>query len=333
MKAQEITNDPKRLNSHQQTLAAISALTATGDQEKLRSALNEGLDAGLAVNEIKEALVQLYAYCGFPRSLNALGTFQSVLDERASKGIRDKEGKAIIVENATADKYEQGRKVLEALTKTPQQKPAPGFGEFAPRADAFLKEHLFADIFSSDVLNYRQREFVTISALSAMPGVAPQLKAHIAMGKNTGITDAQLSALTGVIEKVAGRQQANVLRAAIGEPELPVMQPDMMVRIAEIEIVPEYLEQYNAILKKQSTISIEKEPGVISIFPMYQKDNPTVLRLLEIYAGKQAYDAHIRSAHFQEYKTSTLKMVKSLKLVEMGTINPEAIPDLFKKLK
>lgn len=105
------------------------------------------------------------------------------------------------------------------------------------------------------------------------------------------------------------------------------------VRIAEIEIVPEYLEQYNAILKEQSSQSLKIEPGVISIFPMYQKDNPTVLRLIEIYASKSAYESYIKSDHFQEYKTSTLKMVRSLKLVEMGAINPEAMTLIFEKLK
>ena len=333
MEAQENKNRGATLNAHQQTLAAIAALTAIGDQEALRPALNKGLDAGIAINEIKEALVQLYAYCGFPRSLNAIGTFKSVLDERVSRGIRDQEGKPIIVDNRVADKYEQGRKVLEELTKTVQQKPAPGIGEFAPRADSFLKEHLFADIFVSDVLNYRQREFVTISALAAMPEVEPQLKAHILMGKNTGITDAQLSELTNVIEKAVGRTQANILRKAIGEPEMPVIQSDMMVRIAAIEIVPEYLEQYKAILKDQSSVSLKIEPGVISIFPMYQQDDPTILKLVEIYANKEAYDLHIKSEHFQKYKTTTLKMVKSLELIEMGAISPEAMPLIFEKLK
>ena len=333
MKAQENKPAKEALNAHQQTLAAIAALTATGDQDALKTALNKGLDAGLAVNEIKEALVQLYAYCGFPRSLNAVGTFKLVLEERTSKGIKDKEGKPIVIENMVTDKYEQGRKVLEKLTKTVQPKPAPGIGEFAPRADAFLKEHLFADIFQSDVLNYRQREFVTISALAAMPGVEPQLKAHISMGKNTGVTDAQLSQLTEVIEMAVGRTQANILRKAIGEPELPILQSDMMIRIAEIEIVPEYLEKYNSILREQSSKSIKIEPGVISIFPMYQKDKPTILKLVEIYANKEAYDSHIKSEHFQVYKTTTLKMIKSLKLVEMGTINPEAMHLIFEKLK
>ena len=116
MQAQENNTAKRALNSHQQTMATIAALTAIGNQDELKKALNKGLDAGLAINEIKEALVQLYAYCGFPRSLNAIGTYQGVLNERKAKGVIDKEGKAIIVENPVPDKYEQGRQVLEDLT-------------------------------------------------------------------------------------------------------------------------------------------------------------------------------------------------------------------------
>lgn len=200
------------LSVTQKKMVAISALTATGDLENLKIQIHSGLDAGLTINEIKEALVQLYAYSGFPRSLNAVNTFIEVLDERKEKGISDKEGKPIIVENNVADKYEQGRKVLEELTQTPQAKPAPGMGEFAPRADAFLKEHLFADIFASDVLSYQQRELVTIAALSAMTGVEPQLQAHIGMGMNTGITEKQLTAIFDVIEENINKEQAEIAR-------------------------------------------------------------------------------------------------------------------------
>lgn len=200
------------LSVTEKKMAAISALTATGDLENLEVQLHSGLDAGLTINEIKEALVQLYAYSGFPRSLNAVNTFIEVLDERKEKGISDKEGKPIIVENNVADKYEQGRKVLEELTQTPQAKPAPGMGEFAPRADAFLKEHLFADIFASDVLSYQQRELVTVAALAAMTGVEPQLQAHIGMGMNTGITEEQLLAIFDVIEENINKEQAEIAR-------------------------------------------------------------------------------------------------------------------------
>lgn len=182
---------------------------------RLKAELNEGLDNGLTVNEIKETLVQLYAYCGFPRSLNAINTFKTVLDERKAHGLQDEEGRKIMVENNPPDKYEQGRKVLEALSGVPQSKPAPGFGEFAPRIDTFLKEHLFADIFASDVLSFQQRELITITALASIEGLESQLQSHISMGKNTGIKEQQLLLAAHLIENTVGSKKANIFRDTI----------------------------------------------------------------------------------------------------------------------
>lgn len=211
MNAQNNTAQSEKLTSQQKSIVLIAALTATGDLEHLKTQLDAGLDAGLTVNEIKEILVQMYAYSGFPRSLNGIGTFMKVLEERKAKGMSDNAGKEASQSKDSDDKYEQGRKVLEILTKTPQSKPAHGFGEFAPRIDAFLKEHLFADVFESDVLTYQQRELATISALSAVAGVAAQLQAHVAMGKNTGLTENQLLQVAGLIEKHISKAQADTL--------------------------------------------------------------------------------------------------------------------------
>ena len=130
VKGQAGMNNSQALNTKEQGIVTISALTATGDLETLRKALNSGLDSGLTVNEIKEVLVQMYAYCGFPRSLNGINALMAVLEERKSRGIEDAQGKAATPITDTGDKYERGRKTLERLTGQPQSKPAKGFGEF-----------------------------------------------------------------------------------------------------------------------------------------------------------------------------------------------------------
>jgi 4-carboxymuconolactone decarboxylase len=332
MNAQK-TVDKQNLNPKEQSLVKISASTATGNLIHLKLDLNKGLDEGLSINEIKEALTQLYAYCGFPRSLNAINAFKTVIDERKSNGIKDNEGKKIVVENNVADKYEQGRKTLETLTKTPQSKPAPGFGEFAPRIDTFLKEHLFADIFVSDVLTFQQRELVTISALASISGVESQLQSHINIGKNTGITENQLVQLADLIQESVSKTQSNTVRKIIGKPLVPIIENDMMIRISEIEIVPEFLEEYKSILKEEASASIKLEKGVIAIFPMYEQKNPTQIRIVEIYADKEAYQFHLQTPHFQHYKTSTLKMVKSLNLIDMESLDKATMSLIFEKLK
>lgn len=113
MNAQSNINANQSLNAQQQNIVSISALTAVGDLEHLKTQLNTGLDAGLTINEIKEVLVQLYAYCGFPRGIT---TFMSVVEERKAKDITDIEGKNASPINDSANKYDTGKKTLQMLT-------------------------------------------------------------------------------------------------------------------------------------------------------------------------------------------------------------------------
>ena len=105
----------------------------------------------------------------------------------------------------------------------------------------------------------------------------------------------------------------------------------MMVRIAELEIDPISIDEYICILKEEAEASVRLEPGVICIYPMYQKENPTQIRLLEIYANKEAYESHLQTPHFKKYKTSTMAMVKDLKLIDMKAIDPETMSMIFSK--
>lgn len=107
---------------------------------------------------------------------------------------------------------------------------------------------------------------------------------------------------------------------------------EMMIRISEIEIDSNYLKEYNAILQEESRASVQLEAGVIAIYPLCQKENPTQIRILEIYANREAYEAHLKTPHFQKYKTTTLKMVKSLKLVDMDNIDSQTMADIFRKM-
>lgn len=112
-----------------------------------------------------------------------------------------------------------------------------------------------------------------------------------------------------------------------------VKDSDMLVRISEIEIIPDYLEAYNAILKEEASASVKIESGVIAIFPMSIKEQPNQIRIVEIYANKQAYLAHLETPHFKHYKTATLKMVKSLKLMDMDALDHKTMRSIFSKMK
>lgn len=205
------------LNPRQQSIVAISAFTANGDLERLQSALHNGLDAALTVNEIKEILVQLYAYAGFPRSLNALQTFMTVMEVRQAKGVNDEAGKDASPVAADMDRDQYGARVRARLAGLEHIPEPAGFQLFAPVIDRFLKEHLFADIFARDNLDFQSRELATISALASMTGTASQLRFHLAAAMNTGLIEAQMNDFVSVLESRVGPEEAGRASAVLTE--------------------------------------------------------------------------------------------------------------------
>ena len=190
--------EEKMLNEKQKSIIPIGAFTAVGDLENLKNSLNEGLDKKLTINEIKEILVQSYAYAGFPRSLNGINTFIGVLNEREKNNIKDEIGKeASPIEN-NINRNEYGEKVRTSLTGS---RSTPAYAKFAPVIDDFLKEHLFADIFMRDNLDYMSRELTTISILAGLGNVNPQLAAHMNICLNLRMTENQLMEFANVLKE------------------------------------------------------------------------------------------------------------------------------------
>ena len=105
----------------------------------------------------------------------------------------------------------------------------------------------------------------------------------------------------------------------------------MIVRLAEIEVYPQYLKEYLAFANEVDRLSVEREPGVVCLFPMQSADDSTHIRILEIYASEEAYQQHLKTDHFQKYKQGTLHMVKDLKLPTMKPLDPETMKLIFKK--
>jgi alkylhydroperoxidase/carboxymuconolactone decarboxylase family protein YurZ len=194
------------LNAKQQRTIPIAAFTANGNMEKLRTALHAGLDAGLTVNEIKEILVQMYAYAGFPRSLNGIHTFMAVMDERHAKGIKDEMGQDASPIPADMHKDAYGAQVRARLAGQDVIPPPSGYQLFAPVIDTFLKEHLFADIFARDNLDFLSREIATVGALSSLEGVNPMLRFHMGAAMNVGLTENQAKELVALIGAEVGKK-------------------------------------------------------------------------------------------------------------------------------
>jgi len=201
------------LSARQQAIPLIASFMAASDMPKLHAALNQGLDAGLTVSEAKEILVQLYAYAGFPKSLNALGELLKVVEARKQRGIQDAPGREPGRAVATGDELVAvGRANQTRISGGPVQGPV---FDFAPVINQFLQAHLFGDIFERDNLDWQSRELATVAALAAMPGVEAQLRSHMQASMRVGLTAAQLRQLTQVLAERGDKQAAERADAAL----------------------------------------------------------------------------------------------------------------------
>ena len=175
------------LTERQKGLAACACLMAQGDLERLEPAVKTALDNGVTINELKEAFSQLYAYTGFPRSLNALGVLSKVLENKKPEWKEGKHWTRPALWDDAAKALKQGTEVQTKLSGREFNY------EFCPQDDYYLKSHLFGDIFAGDQLSHADREIVTVAALSGLDKIAPQLAAHkrgaVNMGNSQELVD------------------------------------------------------------------------------------------------------------------------------------------------
>ncbi len=194
------------LSPRQRAIPLMAAFTAISDMPRLGMALNQGLDAGMTVSEAKEVLVQLYAYAGFPRSLNALGELLKVVELRKQRGLQDAPG------HDPSRAVSTGRElVLVGQANQTEISGGPVQGpvfEFAPIINQFLQAHLFGDIFERDNLDWRSRELATVGALAATPGAENQLRSHMRASLRVGLTASQLRQLSQALAQEVGPEVA-----------------------------------------------------------------------------------------------------------------------------
>lgn len=207
----------KELSATQQAIPLIAAFMATSDMPRLNTALNQGLDAGLTISEAREILVQLYAYVGFPRSLNALNELMTVVEARKQRGLRDAPGRE------PSRTIPTGEALLAAGTANQTRisgGPVKGpVFDFAPVINQFLQAHLFGDIFERDNLDWQSRELATVGALAATPGAEPQLRSHMSASLRVGMSAEQLHHVCAVLaergDEHAARRASTALAQAL----------------------------------------------------------------------------------------------------------------------
>ena len=230
------------LSAKQLAIPLIASFMAVSDMPNLNSALHSGLDAGLTVNEVKEVLVQLYAYAGFPRSLNALSELMKVLEVRKQRGIQDALGREPSRAIPTgAMLISVGKANQTKISGAPVQGP---LFDFAPVINQYLQAHLFGDIFERDNLDWQSRELATVGALAATQGAEPQLRSHMTASMRLGLTAEQLRQLIKILAErgdtiAAQRADAALTQAGIGGSTGTLsIALSVFLQVAQIRCVP-----------------------------------------------------------------------------------------------
>ena len=207
----------KSLDNKSKEIAAVSSLIAQGAIPQLKVHLNGALNTGCSVSEVKEIILQMSVYVGFPKCINAMNALKEVLIERVEKGVTDNEG----IQNAdnNIDRYETGAKYLAMLNEQQEQILKSAYDDFSPELVKFTIEYGYGDIFSREILNKRYRQIATIAALTTLGNVQSQLKFHINAGLHIGLTTKEINEIMLLMTVYAGFPSAingtNVLKEVV----------------------------------------------------------------------------------------------------------------------
>lgn len=202
-------------------IAVVAALTAMGNaQPQLKVHINGALNTGSSVNELKEVILQMSVYSGFPSSINGMNALKEVLAERQIHGFKDEIGKSA-TETKSLDRLKLGEKELSKLENLQVERLKSAYNDFSPELVKFTLEYGYADIFSRDNLNEKYRQIATISALTALGTAQPQLKFHINAGLNIGLKETEIKEVILLMTVYSGFPSAingtNILKEVINE--------------------------------------------------------------------------------------------------------------------
>ncbi len=202
-------------------IAAVAALTAMGTAPRqLMVHLNGALNTGSSINEIKEVILQMACYSGFPSSVNGMNALKEVLEKRQARGITDAVGETVSAEKQQ-DRLTLGKQELAKLDASQVEKLEKAYNDFSPDLVKLIIEFGYGDIFARKTLAANYRQIATIAALTAMGNAQQQLKFHINAGLNIGLSEIEIKEIMMLMTVYAGFPAAvngiNVLQQVLAE--------------------------------------------------------------------------------------------------------------------
>lgn len=200
-------------------IAIVAALTALGNaQEQLKLHISAALNVGCTINEVKEIMLQMSAFAGFPACINAINLLRIVLGERKNKGINDTLGSEPTNEIPPDDRYKIGSQTMSELDSTQVPLLEKAYNDFSPELVKLVICGQ-ADITARNNIDKKYREIASISAMTAMGTAQSQLRTHMNMALNIGVTPEQIKEIMLLMTAFAGFPAAingiNILRTVL----------------------------------------------------------------------------------------------------------------------
>jgi 4-carboxymuconolactone decarboxylase len=87
-----------------------------------------------------------------------------------------------------SDRFRRGWERLMQVDAEGGERVIESLRDVAPDLGQYVVEFAYGEIYQRPVLDLRQRQLVTISALTTLGGAEPQLEVHVNAGLNVGLT-------------------------------------------------------------------------------------------------------------------------------------------------
>ena len=179
--------------------AVVAALTAMGTAApQLEVHIHAALHVGCTPEEIREIIIQMTGYAGFPATLNAMGTLMEVLSETGQTLSKES------VHAGSARRYERGKEQLARIAPDQERVLRETFDPVSPDITRYVIEFGYGDIYARGVLPIRIRQAATIAALAAKGTAPSQLRFHIGGGLRAGLTEAEIVEIMLLVSVYAG---------------------------------------------------------------------------------------------------------------------------------
>jgi 4-carboxymuconolactone decarboxylase len=194
----EIWNRPG-LSLKSRAFATLAMVTVLGNQSSSIEFHVEGaLRAGATETEIKEVLLQMTLYAGYPKTLTAVAAAQKIFTDIKKSGIPAASPQPDLASQKQVEsnevRYRRGLEALNQISKSSGEAVVKSFADIAPDLGRYIVEFSYGDIFSRPNLDLKTRELATVSALTGLNTTASELplKVHINGALNVGANSQEI---------------------------------------------------------------------------------------------------------------------------------------------